>query len=133
VQQTQLMADARLLQAPHPHQWGRFSSQIFQKARGRKLSPLECHDLVCKVAEIVVVGGVRRSALISLSDLTNEEMRCAKTEAWWEDTPQRAMANNSAVYDEKPSMGVFMAEWKVRWTFLQRKLGTCRERLSHPS
>ncbi|GIL73381.1 hypothetical protein Vretifemale_3424 [Volvox reticuliferus] len=91
-----------------------FAVQLFQKARGRKLTPLECHDLVCKVAEIVVVGGVRRSALISLSDLDDESMRSAKAGPWWEDFPQRAMANNSAVYlEEKPLMGVFMSEWKA--------------------
>ncbi|GIL49783.1 hypothetical protein Vafri_6072 [Volvox africanus] len=91
-----------------------FAVQLFQKARGRKLTPLECHDLVCKVAEIVVVGGVRRSALISLSDLDDERMRSAKAGSWWEDFPQRAMANNSAVYlQERPPVGVFMSEWKA--------------------
>ncbi|KXZ42284.1 hypothetical protein GPECTOR_168g177 [Gonium pectorale] len=89
-----------------------FAVQLFQKARGRRLTPLECHDLVCKVAEIVVVGGVRRSALISLSDVGDAEMRAAKAGAWWEEQPQRAMANNSAVYkEERPPVGVFMAEW----------------------
>ncbi|EFJ43138.1 hypothetical protein VOLCADRAFT_96647 [Volvox carteri f. nagariensis] len=91
-----------------------FAVQLFQKARGRKLSPLECHDLICKVAEIVVVGGVRRSALISLSDLDDDALRGAKTGAWWEDHPHRAMANNSAVYTEGvPPVGVFMSEWKA--------------------
>ncbi|GLC45817.1 hypothetical protein PLESTB_001152500 [Pleodorina starrii] len=91
-----------------------FAVQLFQKARGRKLTPLECHDLVCKVAEIVVVGGVRRSALISLSDLAGADMRGAKAGCWWEDQPQRAMANNSAVYtEERPPVGVFMDEWKA--------------------
>eukprot|EP00198_Chlamydomonas_reinhardtii_P013695 XP_001703032.1 hypothetical nucleotide reductase [Chlamydomonas reinhardtii] len=91
-----------------------FAVQLFTRARGRRLSCLECHDLVCKVAEIVVVGGVRRSALISLSDLSDAHMRTAKTGAWWEEAGQRALANNSAVYtEERPDMGVFMAEWKA--------------------
>lgn len=91
-----------------------FAVQLFQKARGRRLTPLECHDLVCKVAEIVVVGGVRRSALISLSDLDSPDMREAKAGAWWEEHPHRALANNSAVYtDPVPPMAVFLAEWKA--------------------
>ncbi|KAG2433678.1 hypothetical protein HXX76_008048 [Chlamydomonas incerta] len=91
-----------------------FAVQLFSRARGRRLSCLECHDLVCKVAEIVVVGGVRRSALISLSDLADADMRAAKAGPWWEEAPQRALANNSAVYtEERPAMGVFMAEWKA--------------------
>ena len=80
-------------------------------AAGRKLTSIECHDIVCKVAEIVVVGGVRRSALISLSNLTDERMRDAKSGAWWEANPQRALANNSVAYKEKPEIGVFMDEW----------------------
>lgn len=90
-----------------------FAVNLFRHAKGRRLTCLECHDLVCKVAEIVVVGGVRRSALISLSELEDDEMRKAKAGAWWEETPQRAMANNSAVYKEKPSVGTFLAEWKA--------------------
>lgn len=90
-----------------------YSVQLFQHCKGRKLSCLECHDLVCKVAEIVVVGGVRRSALISLSDLHCVDMQNAKAGAWWEDNPQRALANNSAVYTEKPAVGVFLKEWKA--------------------
>ena len=78
---------------------------------GRKLTSIECHDIVCKIAEIVVVGGVRRSALISLSNLSDDRMRNAKTGAWWEANPQRALANNSAVYTERPEIGVFMEEW----------------------
>ena len=89
----------------------RFTSDTFKRAAGRKLNSIECHDLVCKIAEIVVVGGVRRSALISLSNLTDERMREAKTGAWWEANPQRALANNSVAYKEKPEMGVFMEEW----------------------
>tara|TARA_R110002074_G_scaffold153348_2_gene308417 strand:+ start:5987 stop:7834 length:1848 start_codon:yes stop_codon:yes gene_type:complete len=85
----------------------------FQGAAGRKLSSLECHDLVCKIAEIVVVGGVRRSALISLSNLSDDRMRSAKAGQWWENEGQRALSNNSACYTEKPEIGVFMAEWKA--------------------
>ena len=88
-----------------------FSTKIFQSAAGRKLKPIECHDIVCKIAAIVVVGGVRRSALISLSDLNDEEMRTAKSGQWWEREGQRALANNSVNYKEKPNVGTFMREW----------------------
>ena len=91
----------------------RFCVSKFQGAAGRKLSSLECHDLVCKIAEIVVVGGVRRSALISLSNLSDDRMRSAKAGQWWENEGQRALSNNSACYTEKPEVGVFMAEWKA--------------------
>ena len=91
----------------------RFTINIFKNAAGRKLSSLECHDLVCKIAEIVVVGGVRRSALISLSNLSDDRMRAAKSGQWWEDNAQRALANNSACYSEKPEIGIFMDEWKA--------------------
>jgi ribonucleoside-diphosphate reductase alpha chain len=90
----------------------RFSINIFKNAVGRKLTSLECHDLVCKIAEVVVVGGVRRSALISLSNLSDDRMRVAKSGQWWEDNGQRALANNSACYTEKPEIGIFMDEWK---------------------
>ena len=90
----------------------RFSINIFKNAIGRKLTSLECHDLVCKIAEVVVVGGVRRSALISLSNLSDDRMRVAKSGQWWEDNGQRALANNSACYTEKPEIGIFMDEWK---------------------
>jgi ribonucleoside-diphosphate reductase alpha chain len=89
----------------------RFTSDTFKRAAGRKLTSIECHDVVCKIAEIVVVGGVRRSALISLSNLTDERMRDAKSGAWWEANPQRALANNSVAFKEKPEIGVFMEEW----------------------
>ena len=89
----------------------RFTTDTFRRAAGRKLTSIECHDIVCKVAEIVVVGGVRRSALISLSNLTDERMRDAKTGAWWNDNPQRALANNSVAYKEKPEIGTFLEEW----------------------
>ena len=90
----------------------RFCIEIFRNAAGRKLTSLECHDLVCKIAEVVVVGGVRRSALISLSNLSDDRMRHAKAGRWWESNVQRALANNSACYTEKPDMGIFMEEWK---------------------
>ena len=89
----------------------KFTTETFKNAAGRKLSSIECHDIVCKVAEVVVVGGVRRSALISLSNLTDEKMRDAKTGAWWEANPQRALANNSVTYNERPDIGTFMEEW----------------------
>ena len=88
-----------------------FTVDTFKRAAGRKLTSIECHDIVCKIAEIVVVGGVRRSALISLSNLTDERMREAKSGAWWEQNPQRALANNSVAYKEKPEIGTFMEEW----------------------
>ena len=89
----------------------KFTVDTFKRAAGRKLTSIECHDIVCKIAEIVVVGGVRRSALISLSNLTDERMRDAKSGAWWNENPQRALANNSVAYKEKPEIGVFMDEW----------------------
>ena len=90
-----------------------FTVNIFKNAPGRKLSSIECHDLVCKIAEVVVVGGVRRSALISLSNLSDDRMRHAKSGQWWNDNGQRALANNSACYTEKPDIGIFMDEWKA--------------------
>jgi len=88
-----------------------FTITKFKEARGRKLNSLECHDLVCKTGEVVVVGGVRRSALISLSNLSDYRMREAKTGQWWETNPERALANNSAVYTDIPDTGTFMNEW----------------------
>ena len=88
-----------------------FVTNLFRKSAGRKLTPQEVHDIVCKIAEVVVVGGVRRSALISLSDLGDPEIRDCKSGRWWETAPHRALANNSAVYDSKPTMAVFMDEW----------------------
>jgi ribonucleoside-diphosphate reductase alpha chain len=90
-----------------------FTVNTFKNAHGRQLSSIECHDIVCKIAEIVVVGGVRRSALISLSNLSDDRMRDAKSGQWWELNGQRALANNSACYTEKPDMGIFMSEWKA--------------------
>ena len=88
-----------------------FTVEIFKKAAGRRLFPIECHDLMCKVGEVVVVGGVRRSALISLSNLNDDQMRHAKAGSWWETEGQRALANNSVAYKTKPEMGTFMREW----------------------
>jgi ribonucleoside-triphosphate reductase len=88
-----------------------FITATFKTAAGRKLRSIEVHDIVCKIAEVVVVGGVRRSALISLSDLGDPEVRDAKSGRWWETTAHRALANNSAAYEQKPSMMVFMDEW----------------------
>lgn len=89
----------------------KYSVSLFRKAKGRKLNSLECHDLCCKIADIVVVGGVRRSALISLSNLTDDRMRGAKSGQWWETEGQRALSNNSVCYTEKPDMTAFMKEW----------------------
>lgn len=83
----------------------------FKGARGRKLNSLECHDIMCKIGEVVVVGGVRRSAMISLSNLSDDRMRNAKTGQWWEHNSQRALANNSVSYTEKPDAEAFMEEW----------------------
>ena len=89
----------------------KFAIATFKGAAGRKLTSVECHDLVCKIADIVVVGGVRRSALISLSNLSDDRMRHAKNGQWWVENPQRALANNSAAYTERPDMELFMKEW----------------------
>jgi ribonucleoside-triphosphate reductase len=83
----------------------------FKGAVGRHLSSLECHDILCKIGEVVVVGGVRRSAMISLSDLSDDKMAHAKAGNWWDGQGQRALANNSATYSETPSIGQFMREW----------------------
>jgi ribonucleoside-triphosphate reductase (thioredoxin) len=88
-----------------------FTINIFRDAAGRKLSSEECHDIMCKIGEVVVVGGVRRSAMISLSNLSDNRMRHAKTGQWWETNPQRAIANNSVCYTEKPDHKSFMREW----------------------
>ena len=88
-----------------------FVVQKFVGAKGRKLSSIECHDIMCKIGEVVVVGGVRRSAMISLSNLSDDRMRHAKSGSWWENEPQRALANNSVAYTEKPDAISFMREW----------------------
>ena len=88
-----------------------FVIQKFKGAAGRRLYPIECHDIMCKIGEVVVVGGVRRSALISLSNLNDDQMAHAKSGQWWENEGQRALANNSVAYKQKPEMGTFMREW----------------------
>lgn len=88
-----------------------FTVDVFKQAHNRKLTSLEVHDIMCKIAEVVVVGGVRRSALMSLSTLSDRRMREAKAGLWWEDNQHRALANNSAVYTEKPDKNVFIDEW----------------------
>ena len=88
-----------------------FFVNTFKNAQGRKLTSIECHDLMCKIGEVVVVGGVRRSAMISLSNLSDDRMRHAKSGNWWENNGYRALANNSVAYTEKPDMESFMREW----------------------
>jgi len=90
----------------------KFTVETFSIARGRRLKPIEAHDLMCKIGEVVVVGGVRRSALISLSNLDDFEMAKAKSGQWWETEGQRALANNSAVYNSKPNTAQFLREWR---------------------
>ena len=89
----------------------KFIINKFKGAQGRKLTSLECHDIMCKIGEVVVVGGVRRSAMISLSNLSDDRMRYAKSGNWYETEPQRALANNSAAYTEKPDSVAFLREW----------------------
>jgi ribonucleoside-diphosphate reductase alpha chain len=89
-----------------------FTIQIFKGALGRQLKPIEAHDIMCKVGEVVVVGGVRRSAMISLSNINDIEMAAAKAGNWWESNTQRALANNSVAYSRKPEMAQFISEWK---------------------
>ena len=89
-----------------------FTIQVFKGALGRSLKPIEAHDIMCKIGEIVVVGGVRRSAMISLSNINDIEMAQAKAGNWWESNSQRALANNSVAYSRKPEMAQFIAEWK---------------------
>jgi ribonucleoside-triphosphate reductase len=88
-----------------------FAVATFKNAQGRKLSSMECHDLMCFIGQIVVVGGVRRSAMISLSNLSDDRMRHAKSGQWWETAAHRALANNSVAYTEKPDIETFMREW----------------------
>ena len=90
----------------------RFTVQVFKNAKGRRLKSIEAHDIMCKIGEVVVVGGVRRSALISLSNLDDFEMAKAKSGQWWESQPQRALANNSAIYPIKPNTAQFLREWR---------------------
>ena len=88
-----------------------FVIRTFREAQNRKLSSIECHDIMCKIGEVVVVGGVRRSAMISLSNLSDDRMRHAKSGSWWDNNPHRALANNSVSYSEKPDSLSFMREW----------------------
>lgn len=88
-----------------------FTVDMFKKSAGRKLTSIECHDLMCKVGEVVVSGGVRRSAMISLSNLSDDRMRHAKSGQWWQTDPQRALANNSVAFTDKPDAESFMREW----------------------
>lgn len=90
-----------------------YTVEMFKRAAGRKLLPIEVHDLVCKIASVVVVGGVRRSALISLGDLDDGFMRESKSGNWWENNQQRSLANNSAVYEGKPNREIFDREWEA--------------------
>ena len=92
-----------------------FCIEVFQKAKGRKLTSIECHDIVCKIADIVVVGGVRRSALISLSNLSDQRMAKAKSGQWWIDEGHRALANNSVAYTEKPDFQAFLSEMQTMY------------------
>lgn len=89
----------------------RFTVNTFKGAKGRKLNSIECHDLMCKIGEVVVVGGVRRSAMLSLSNHSDDRLRHAKAGQWWIDNPQRALSNNSICYTEKPDEDAFMREW----------------------
>lgn len=89
----------------------KFTVELFRKAAGRKLNSLECHDLMCMVADVVVSGGVRRSAMLSLSNLSDDRMRNAKNGRWWEEYKHRALANNSVAYTEMPDTSIFLKEW----------------------
>jgi ribonucleoside-triphosphate reductase len=88
-----------------------FVTEVFLGNRGKRLSSINCHDIMCKIGEVVVVGGVRRSAMISLSNLSDPRMRDAKSGSWWENHGYRALSNNSVAYTEKPDVGIFMEEW----------------------
>jgi len=103
----------------------KFTANTFYDARGRKLKPIEVHDLVCQIADSIISGGVRRSALISLSDLNDYEMAHAKSGPWWEKGGHRALANNSAVYETKPDMGSFMQEWSSLYNSRSGERGIC--------
>lgn len=108
----------------------KFVTSKFKGASGRKLTSLECHDIMCKIGEVVVVGGVRRSAMISLSNLNDDRMRHAKAGNWWENNAQRALANNSAVYSTTPTVGEFMAEWLALYQSYSGERGIFNRRAS---
>lgn len=103
----------------------KFAINLFDEARGRKLTSLEVHDIVCMTGEIVIAGGVRRSALISLSDLDDREMARAKAGAWWDSNGHRSLSNNSAVYTSKPSLGRFLEEWSSIYDSHSGERGIC--------
>lgn len=108
-----------------------FVTHTFYKAQGRRLSPLECHDICCNIAQSVIVGGVRRSAMISLSDLSDREMATCKSGAWWETTSYRSLANNSAIYQDRPSMGQFLEEWTEMFNSHSGERGICNRKAMH--
>lgn len=111
---------------PEPlHALFRFTVQTFKGAAGRKLTSIECHDIMCTIADVVVSGGVRRSAMISLSNLSDDRMRDAKSGQWWIENGQRALANNSAVFTEKPNMKQFMKEWLALYESRSGERGIC--------
>ena len=103
----------------------RYVVNLFNKAKGRKLTSLEVHDIVCLTGEIVIAGAVRRSALISLSDLHDDEMARAKSGPWWETSGHRSLANNSAVYESKPTMSTFLKEWSTIFDSRSGERGIC--------
>lgn len=103
----------------------RFVTQTFYAAQGRQLTPLECHDICCKIAQSVIVGGVRRSAMISLSDLSDREMAKCKSGSWWASSGHRALANNSAIYYNRPSLGQFLEEWTELYNSHSGERGIC--------
>lgn len=109
----------------------RFVTRIFKGATGRRLTSIECHDIMCKIGEVVVVGGVRRSAMISLSNLSDDRMRHAKSGAWWEANGQRSLANNSACYTEKPDVGIFMQEWLALYESKSGERGIFNREAAH--
>ena len=109
----------------------RYVVNVFMNARGRKLTSLEVHDIVCLTGEIVIAGAVRRSALISLSDLHDRDMALAKSGPWWETSGHRSLSNNSAVYEQKPSLGEFLHEWSTMYESRSGERGICnRESLN---
>lgn len=108
-----------------------FCIDLFKNAAGRKLRPIECHDICCKIAEVIVSGGVRRSALISLSDVGDHEMAMAKTGQWWMTHPHRALSNNSAVYNEKPPVGQFLSEWNALYNSKSGERGIFNRQASY--
>ena len=103
----------------------RFVTQTFYAAQGRQLTSLECHDICCKIAQSVIVGGVRRSAMISLSDLSDREMAKCKSGSWWASSGHRALANNSAVYYNRPPLGQFLEEWTELYNSHSGERGIC--------